>query len=727
LKEAKPGLLRTKGKRFYQWGFNPTILGRQEMSRQNNSLPRDLLAAALISILALGLTMLPPDLVRFSAPIGIILVIFLPGYAATIAIFPRARDIEIKERLLLSLGLCIAIAVLTALGLGIAGKLDPASMSRSIAIIALFAIAAAFIRWSSLPRGWRFIPNYTQDIGLIGGKKRVGIHRSAAIVLLAVAVIAVISAFAYTNTANTAITAAPGQKDEKGFTEFYVVDDSSTAMTPAGITSSLIVGIVNREHHAADYTLRLALKGSALSEKSIKLNNNKSWEGPVSFIINDPGDMQRLDLLLYKDGDFSKPYEEKHIWINVTESAPQGSPANGGISKPEDHSVSHVVSSGGSHSGGSSGSSLQSGGTGEKATIVQSPQESPVEENNAEVQEAVQETEPPVEVSSPSIAQEPEQNETSPSNNESLSNASEENSSSQAERINISSENLTLNITEGINVVNASDLDQEIGEVKGESGPGIQENNINNSVDANESVNSSLNMSQKSSPSVSKPGGLNISKPESLNVKELNHNITTNISSNSIYNAPQIFYTRPKPGSSNQKEPAAVETAPTLTTNEPDANSDTGGASSNSVYKIQSTANVSARDAGVSRVISESLPTAVQNKSDHSAATANSTQHGINQTANASNGVNTGKSEAHVNQSHNASKDITSKAQPAVPHDEEVVRMQEMDRKIDSWVSTRSMGAKNTSQSYNSDIIQYSGKDNSVVLGGQSQAPMKVG
>jgi hypothetical protein len=558
-----------------------------------------------------------------------------------------------------------------------------------------------------------------------------------------VAAIAVLSALAYINTSNTTIAATSDKANDKGFTEFYVVDGSSPVTAQAGGGSSLIVGIINREHHAADYTLRFSLNGSALSEKRIKLNQNKSWEGPVSFVVKNPGYMQKLDLVLYKDGNFSKPYEEKQVWINVSERNTQSGAANTGTSaaKNENLSASNLENGGESNSGGSFGTSLQNENAMGESTSIQNPEESPVEENNAEVQEA----QSPEAVANPPTPEEPEQKEQpSSGTNEVHSNVSqeaEENGSSGTSGINISSENITLNVTEGISVVNASDIDQEIGEGKAEGGGAASRevNASNNStgnistgnistgnISANNNTNRTMGSSLKGDQNWSPEIGINITKPANLKFEMPKHNFTTN---GSMYNAPQIFYTRPKPGSSNPKESAPLETSPTKTTNGQEKNnSGTKSASdNNSVYKIQSTANVSAKEPAVSKVNPEGPPKAVLNKSNQSITISNETSSGTSQKVNASNSANTSKSATTADKSLNATKTASLKTQPTTPQDEEALRMKQMDSKIDSWVNSRIPGSENASQSYKSDIIQYNGKGNSVVLGGRSQAPMKVG
>ncbi|MGB3943467.1 MAG: DUF1616 domain-containing protein, partial [Methanothrix sp.] len=75
------------------------------------------MAVALV-ILTLILTLVEPmtDLwVR--VPVGLVMVLFLPGYALIAALFPRDDDLDGIERVALSFGLSIAVVPLIGLGL----------------------------------------------------------------------------------------------------------------------------------------------------------------------------------------------------------------------------------------------------------------------------------------------------------------------------------------------------------------------------------------------------------------------------------------------------------------------------------------------------------------------------------------------------------------------------------------------------------------------------------
>ena len=72
------------------------------------------------------------DILR--AAFGLILVLFLPGFAASYALFPKDDEIDSLERLVMSFGLSIALVVLLVLGLNLLLHV-PINLGSSLLII----------------------------------------------------------------------------------------------------------------------------------------------------------------------------------------------------------------------------------------------------------------------------------------------------------------------------------------------------------------------------------------------------------------------------------------------------------------------------------------------------------------------------------------------------------------------------------------------------------------
>ena len=110
-----------------------------------------------------------------------------------------------------------------------------------------------------------------------------------------------------------------------GFTEFYILGEGRQAEAypkelVVGEETKVVIGIVNREQETASYRSEVRIGGVKDSEtESIVLEHNQKWEGHVSFTLWVAGENQKVEFLIYKDGD-SQPYlEPLCLWIDVKE------------------------------------------------------------------------------------------------------------------------------------------------------------------------------------------------------------------------------------------------------------------------------------------------------------------------------------------------------------------------------------------------------------------------
>jgi len=150
------------------------------------------------------------------------------------------------------------------------------------------------------------------------------------------------------------------------FTEFYILGPEGKAedyptSVQAGNRSRVIVGVVNHESMPVNYTVRILLNNTSIGVTSIDvastndtsmknslrnnssidnespednsqvshtitnlnmtLKNKETWERSVNYVLNNTGDRQKLKFLLYKEGNFTEPYRDLHLWVNVTKTA----------------------------------------------------------------------------------------------------------------------------------------------------------------------------------------------------------------------------------------------------------------------------------------------------------------------------------------------------------------------------------------------------------------------
>jgi hypothetical protein len=150
------------------------------------------------------------------------------------------------------------------------------------------------------------------------------------------------------------------------FTEFYIMGPEGKAedyptSVQAGNRSTVIVGVVNHESMPVNYSMRISLNNTSIGVASIDfastkdtsmenssrnnlsidnespkensqvsytmpninltLQNGETWERSMTYILNNTGKRQKLKFLLYKEGNFTEPYRDLHLWVNVTKTA----------------------------------------------------------------------------------------------------------------------------------------------------------------------------------------------------------------------------------------------------------------------------------------------------------------------------------------------------------------------------------------------------------------------
>ena len=298
-------------------------------------IPSDLLAAAALSLAMLLFTLTPlSGLPVVRIPLGLLMVLFVPGYTLIAALFPGEADLDGIERVALSFGLSIAVVPLIGLGLNYTPwgiRLTPVVVS--LALFTLLMSAAAYWRRSSLPEDERFSLRLRESaqgwMAELLQENRSRLDRALTIILV-LSIIASIAALVY-----VIVTPKQGEK----FTEFYILGPGGKACdyptsVISGSSSTVIVGVVNHEYAPVNYTMRIVLNSTVDGEQphteemliashNLTLAHNESWERPVNYTLNRTGDFQKLQFLLYREGNFTGPYRDLHIWVNV--SRPQSS------------------------------------------------------------------------------------------------------------------------------------------------------------------------------------------------------------------------------------------------------------------------------------------------------------------------------------------------------------------------------------------------------------------
>ena len=295
--------------------------------------PMHLIASALISLLALALVNLSPESVREGASLlALGLVILIPGYLIVLYLFPTNRDLDSSKRIILCLIISALLAGLISLVLMQTPRgLQPASLATILALLAIFLDAISYIRSSTQPRkrGSASRPRRGRRssgiLSSIPGASILGRSRGKALLLALVAVLFV-AAIAFAVSLNHA-SSGEGATSLEVFWPGAALN-SQSAPLEIGRELEVIAKIINHEKSSTNYTLKLKLNNSTLFTKDLNLDLNETWRGRLGFALSGSPGLQRLDLQLFREGDFSTPYREEHLDVDLLEDASLNAPQN---------------------------------------------------------------------------------------------------------------------------------------------------------------------------------------------------------------------------------------------------------------------------------------------------------------------------------------------------------------------------------------------------------------
>ena len=133
-------------------------------------------------------------------------------------------------------------------------------------------------------------------------------------IILIVSILGAMSTIAYAVTV---------PKIGERFTEFYILGLDNVATNypnelTVGEEGKVILGIVNREHRdSLIYQVEILVddRDSSIIE-SPALAHGERWESEVGFVSQQVEDSQKVEFILYKNGE-KEPYSLLYLWINV--------------------------------------------------------------------------------------------------------------------------------------------------------------------------------------------------------------------------------------------------------------------------------------------------------------------------------------------------------------------------------------------------------------------------
>lgn len=349
------------------------------LPRPVRRLPADLAAIICLTLLT-DLFALAPVLNETPVRIvlGLVFVLFAPGYAFITALFPESGGQQFEpglssrsefdpddgidgiERLALSLGTSIAIVPLIGLLLNFTPfgiRLVPIVCSLSLFTIGM-SIVAAVRRWR-IPADERFSVPYSQAYQSTKSELLNPDSRTDGIVnvVLVLSLVLAISSVGY---------AVIAPNDGEQFTELYLLTENESGElvadgypenVSAGEPQSLVLGIGNHEEVAVNYTVVVELQRVSITNESTgqgvvnasdnssnisvevlesrelnrfspRVGSNQTWLEPHTVSPSLQGEDVRLVYLLYKGEPPNNPstenaYREVHLWLNVSDTTPQ--------------------------------------------------------------------------------------------------------------------------------------------------------------------------------------------------------------------------------------------------------------------------------------------------------------------------------------------------------------------------------------------------------------------
>lgn len=305
----------------------------------------------LTAVTVLTVTASGPRLSALRIVVGLLFVLFVPGYVVVAALFPErsgsgdsdgmkqlsSRGLNGVERFALSLGLSVALVPLLGLLLNLSpARFDTVSVLMILTGLTVVTAVIAIRRRLALPRTRRFRLPYRR---WLRGARGAALRGSPSDALLVI-VIVVSLLVAGIGVAGT-IT-SPGNAET--YTELYVLNEGPNGVVQAtnyttdlasGEEHSIVIGIGNNEGQAVEYTVIVRLQrmqvggntttavgSETLARFETTVESNRTVERSTVFTPTTTGEDLRLQFLLFRGDAPATPsaetaYRETHLWVTV--------------------------------------------------------------------------------------------------------------------------------------------------------------------------------------------------------------------------------------------------------------------------------------------------------------------------------------------------------------------------------------------------------------------------
>ncbi|MCX9084240.1 MAG: DUF1616 domain-containing protein [Candidatus Methanoperedens sp.] len=242
-------------------------------------------------------------------------LLFIPGYAMTIALYPKRDDLETIERIALSFGISIAAVPLFGLVLSFTSGIKLTSIMTSLFLFTLILVLIATFRQRKLHEDQRFYVRSNKLLDLIDNEfnsnKTVKDRLSTGILIFTLVLAISLVYFVIT-------VPKIGEK----FTEFYILgqegkaDNYSTELK-FNSPSQVLIGVANHEYVPVNYTVQVVLEKEIMTDIWFSLDHDETWEQNVTYVPEKTGKNLKLEFWLFKEDNFTAPYRELNMWVNI--------------------------------------------------------------------------------------------------------------------------------------------------------------------------------------------------------------------------------------------------------------------------------------------------------------------------------------------------------------------------------------------------------------------------
>jgi uncharacterized membrane protein len=255
----------------------------------------DIFTVIAIAIVAAVLALVVPQDIVLIRILTLPLVLVLPGYALTSALFPE-RAFGVAEHLVFSLGLSLIIVILSGLALNWTPfGLHPSSWAVLLSSITLSASAVALVR----RRGQSISAPGWLRIGNVGLTLRQGL-------LLGLATVIICGAVA------VSIIGASRQSYAR-FTQLWILPAQG-----ANTKNTVRLGVSNMESTVMQYRLDVNVDGKVVKEwPAIDLNSNEKWEATLVLTPTGSVGVAKVEADLYLIEASTTIYRHVVLWLGT--------------------------------------------------------------------------------------------------------------------------------------------------------------------------------------------------------------------------------------------------------------------------------------------------------------------------------------------------------------------------------------------------------------------------